>query len=505
MPSFEFTSPEGKKYSVAGPEGATKEQAWGILQKQLTPAALGAKDVPGGGTSDKLAPVAREPSAWERVKGVPEAAVALGQGALAGLAARATALVDPAAGLKVHEALSPNVSPGAQANLDTLGKVAEKTGIDKMAGLGPMAMPGGLATNLAKPAARQVGRSVEADALKAIPGKLADVVTPRPPAELAALAKKAEAMGIELRPDMLSSNKFARMVGEALEQVPLSGSKADQRQMAFNSALTKIIGGDTRAKRLTPDVFDGAMTKSGEKIGQISSETPIRVDADMRNAFNNMVQEAAKFETADVAKIVSNYVQEMDGVAVNGVIPGETFRKLNSKIGRQIRATNNGDLKNALYEVQERMHDALEKNIASPERLAELKEARFQYAMGKVIEPLVAKAKGGDISPQALMGAVTSDGAKKTMMARGRGGDIGDLARIGQAFLKEPASSGTAERGLAYGGILGGGALAAPTTTAGIVAAANAYNRLGPKLTKRAINVRDVDPQAQAPWNIGQP
>lgn len=35
MPTFEFTSPEGVKYSVEGPEGATQEQAFAILQQQL--------------------------------------------------------------------------------------------------------------------------------------------------------------------------------------------------------------------------------------------------------------------------------------------------------------------------------------------------------------------------------------------------------------------------------------------------------------------------------------
>ena len=40
MPSFTFTSPEGKKYTVNGPEGSTKEQAFEMLQKQLgTPKA----------------------------------------------------------------------------------------------------------------------------------------------------------------------------------------------------------------------------------------------------------------------------------------------------------------------------------------------------------------------------------------------------------------------------------------------------------------------------------
>jgi len=35
MPSFEFTSPEGKKYRVGAPEGATQAQAFAMLQKQL--------------------------------------------------------------------------------------------------------------------------------------------------------------------------------------------------------------------------------------------------------------------------------------------------------------------------------------------------------------------------------------------------------------------------------------------------------------------------------------
>ena len=35
MPSFTFSSPEGKQYTVNGPEGATAEQAFGMLQQQL--------------------------------------------------------------------------------------------------------------------------------------------------------------------------------------------------------------------------------------------------------------------------------------------------------------------------------------------------------------------------------------------------------------------------------------------------------------------------------------
>jgi len=36
MPDFEFTNPEGKRFTVTGPQGATPEQAWAVLQQHLT-------------------------------------------------------------------------------------------------------------------------------------------------------------------------------------------------------------------------------------------------------------------------------------------------------------------------------------------------------------------------------------------------------------------------------------------------------------------------------------
>lgn len=54
-------------------------------------------------------------------------------------------------------------------------------------------------------------------------------------------------------------------------------------------------------------------------------------------------------------------------------------------------------------------------------------------------------AKDGEVAPGKLMGAVTSNKAGKRAMARGRGGDLGQLAMIGQR-MKSPATSGTGER-----------------------------------------------------------
>lgn len=108
MPVFEFTSPEGKVYEVEGPEGATKEQAWGILRQQIQmsaqPAAkqqipqqapqipqqvqsqMAPQDIP---TEENLAPQApietpKEPSLGQHIAGAGEAGLSALTGATGG-------------------------------------------------------------------------------------------------------------------------------------------------------------------------------------------------------------------------------------------------------------------------------------------------------------------------------------------------------------------------------------------------------------------------------------
>jgi hypothetical protein len=384
------------------------------------------------------------------------------------------------AGGKVKEALTYQPGEKGQEYLSDIGAAARKIGLDKFAGLGPVFAPEMAALG---PAATKAAGAKVGEAALAAGDKVKTALTPTIEPNTLKMAQRATELGIPLRPDMLTSNKYARMVGEAMEHVPLSGSKAEQRQEAFNRAIGATIGADANAAKLTPDVFDAALNRSGGKIGEISNRTPVPLTTEFNKALDSHLVNAASFETDDVAKVVNSYVRELRSKAENGVVSGEAFRKLNSKIGAQARSTTNGDLRNALGELQSDMHDALASQL-SGEDLAALTEARRQYATGMRIAPLVAKSPNGNISPAGLMQAVTGDAAGKRAMARGRGGDIGEIAKIGQLFLKEPASSGTAERTVALG-LLGGGATVEPVTAAGILTGANLYNRTGAALTRQ--------------------
>lgn len=95
MPTFEFTSPEGVKYSVEGPEGATKEQAFAVLQQQLSapnkevdPSVprvdVTGHYVPAPQSAPPAAPA--DPSLVDRIIGGGETALALASGMTTGVA-----------------------------------------------------------------------------------------------------------------------------------------------------------------------------------------------------------------------------------------------------------------------------------------------------------------------------------------------------------------------------------------------------------------------------------
>jgi hypothetical protein len=114
-----------------------------------------------------------------------------------------------------------------------------------------------------------------------------------------------------------------------------------------------------------------------------------------------------------------------------------------------------------------------------PEKRALLNEARGQYRNLKTLEPLIAKSQDGFINPSLLQGAVTNTKKAKTNQVRGRNGDLGELAKVGQLIKDNVPNSGTASRLSGYAGFgLGAGAVVNPFMAAAPIVAAKSYNTL---------------------------
>lgn len=532
MPTFTFTSPDGKNYDVQGPDGATKEQAFSILQQRLgsTPGAAPAASTGAVAPLDRLPPDVspgnikpqHADTIAERLLDLGKSSVGRGEAALSAVSSIPASIAGQlygigktltggkfgtqqgvqegeAAGVKLANQLTYH--PRTQAGRDTLESVGNAMDASRLAGMpveGPMLaripdVPraalatgegiSGATRGATQGAARATGRAVAS----ALPD-----VDP----QTLQLARQAHSMGFRLTPDMVYGNKYARGAGELAQDNPLVGKTVrEQNQQVFNSHLVNAIGGE--GDKLTRKVFADAMERSGNTIGSIAEKYPLPVD----QSFTSKLRANGANQLPEVRGVVDKYVDQIDKAAgkpetlVGGgrtaaprELPGPVFRRINTALSKQIRETTNGDLRGALRGLQD---DLLEERsrYMSQSDLDAYNEARRQYAIGSSLEPLVAKSPTGNISPAALLGVVTKNAAGKSAMARGAAGQMGTLADIGQRFLKEQPSSGTAERGLLQNLMTHPvGSLAAGGTAALTAPFARAYNQYGPNVTQMLLD-----------------
>lgn len=306
------------------------------------------------------------------------------------------------------------------------------------------------------------------------------------------LAQRAHQMGFRLTPEQVVGGKYSKIAGEGLASVPLSGSNAEFNKNVFLRNLSEQAG--IEGGKPTRKAFGEAKNNWGRQIGDLNKKYDIPIGRpEVRALRSNGVG-----QLPDVASVVNYYSGLVEKSTKEGVLPGSTFRKINTRLNKQIAETSNGDLKHALGNLQEDLLDMQHEQMSPGDREA-LQTARRHYAVLKTIEPLAAKSPTGDIAPSALLGALTSTKAGKSRVAQGAAGDLGSLADIGSRFLKEPKSSGTAERRLIQGippalasaagagAGVAGGASALPAILGGVGAtygAANLYNRAGPAITR---------------------
>lgn len=205
-------------------------------------------------------------------------------------------------------------------------------------------------------------------------------------------------------------------------------------------------------------------------------------------------QDAETNLTREHAGIVRNNINKLLGnVSSNGTISGEKLGSLRSSISSTLRNTRN-DASAYLGRLRDEIMDMA--GQATPV----LKQANAQYKALKTIEPLAIKAteSGGNISPALLQARVAQSFRD---YSSGGGGKLGDLARIGQRFIKETIpNSGTARRLAAYkalyeipgvlAGAAAGGTPGAAVGALGTIGAARGFNTLNTAqgLVKRAVS-----------------
>lgn len=427
---------------------------------------IGVPETPAENWSDRLA--------GALTRGAAGAAGGAGlAGTLKGLQG-ATALA-PAAqstGRAVVSGLAAN--PAAQVAAGATGSAAAEG--TKEAGYGPgWQLLAGLAGGLAPSGLAATGSALTGGAKRLLGS--ADEAT-------MALGQKATDAGIPLSASQVSTSKVAKVLDSVTGQVPFSGKVTfqDAQQQAFNRAVGKTIGID--APTITNEAFAKARKAIGDTFNDLTQRNNLALTPTVTSDLKAVADSAKGFAEPGTQNAIEALINRVVDQSQNGLLPGKAYQSIDSQLGKM--AANGGEKASYLGDLREVLRNAMDRSIR-PEDQAAWMQARQQWRDMKTIEPLVAKegATSGNISPAALMGRVTSNGAGKITMAQGSRGDLGDLASVGQRFLKQTIpDSGTAQRlavinSLKTGGALltGAGGIAAPAATAATLAGVGGISR----------------------------
>jgi hypothetical protein len=272
----------------------------------------------------------------------------------------------------------------------------------------------------------------------------------------------AKERGIQLTPAQLSDSRFLKFAQSMLRSVPFTGAQGRYAAQVgdFNKALTKTIGED--APVVTSEVYNAAKQRQSQIFNDLTARNAMKVDDQLVRSLKN-IADSSKVGGAAITEQVEAAIDALYAQATTGkagvVVPGEAYQAFDAQLNQIIK--QGGPPSHFIGNVQSAVRRAMDKSI-SKEDAAAWRSLRTEYGNRKALAPLVAKASDGPISPPQLMGAVTNSRGSKEAMASGTRGELGELAKIGQR-MKEPPSSGTAERG-AVTALLGTGAYLDPVT-----------------------------------------
>ena len=299
--------------------------------------------------------------------------------------------------------------------------------------------------------------------------------------EVANLYRKAMKLGIPVNAAQLSDSKFVKVLASAVDSMPFTGSTAmrQKQQEQFNRAVSRTFGEDS--PKITREVYDAARERMGKEFEKLSNRSEFQVTPEVMTKVNDLLSRTQNYTTPDTERIVTNIAKNFRSrLDVNTMtVPGSVYQDTDTLISRLLKTPQ--ESAPWIGELRDILREGMDKSIRPQDRAA-WNNVRKQYKNLKAVRDIIAKdGADGNISPALLMGRLNATQAGKETMARGKRGDLGDIAQVGKQFLIDKIpNSGTAQRALALS-VLGGGGLAAgadPQTVAGLMVAGATSGRL---------------------------
>lgn len=488
MPTFDITSPDGKQYTVEGPDAqgamAALQKHVGTAAKTEAPEAIstaadvaksggigavkGAIGLVGGGGDLRDAAAAGLDAVGSKV-GFDTAPIKSAISKVAGYTPLAALNYAPTS----HDIQSKieGVTGEFYKPKTTAGEYAQTAGEFLPAALGGEGSLLARGARVLLPAAAsetagQLTKGTEAEPYARVGGALLSpgvgsaarrVVTPiQTTPERAALANALRGEGVELTAGQATGSKPLQWMESTLGDLPGSGGRAAETQTRqaeqFTAAALRRAG--ETADRATPQVIDGAFNRIGHDFDQLAARNNLHMDRQFATDLTDHVREYNSLVSPSLrAPVVENIVNDLAHSAGQngGVISGEVYQATRSRLDRLARTSAaDPQLSEALRGLRTSLDDAMERTISTtnPADLGAWRNARNEYRNMLVVEKASTGAGSataeGLISPSQLRNATVNTHGRRNY-ARGNG-DFAELSRAGEAIMKPLPNSGTAPR-----------------------------------------------------------
>lgn len=538
MPTFIFTSPDGQKIKVSGPEGSTQEEAFQIAQNQgvsretkpppdtdipeigRTEAlgrgfAYGAlqqpRDVVAAGYANLFGDIpfkeglqqAKESSLEGRQGEAKEQRPGYFTGGQIGGNIAITAL--PAS----YAAGAVGAAAPALASVPVVGNALAKTAQGVAAGKGLLGIPlrgaieGGISTGITE--GDVVPGALGGAAGAALIGGAGKLVKPIADESISAARKGYTSLlqkaGIDdLTPGQLTGNKNLELVESVIGNLPFTANtarkKTEGQLRKFTRAILKEAG--VEGDDISPENLDIAKQGFQRAYKELTAGKNIPID---NVALENIAEiEAKQLEKlpTNVKPIIESYIKDIKTAGES--ITGEAYQQARSQLGQQAKSLRNSDPFTAgvLKKIQRTLDDAAERSLPEEAKGA-FRELNKKYGNYKIIEKAAKR-----VSEDSLEGVLSPSSVLNVAKERG-GGPVLDISRAGRSVLADNIpNSGTAQRqfiqALLTGGVGGSVAYGATQDPEAALLAASGLVA-GPKIAQYLLNT----PAAQKYLTEGAP
>lgn len=507
MPIYTLQGPDGKKYKIEGPEGATADQLASVIKPRARIEPMNVDPTDGMSTGQKFfAGVGK--AMFDTARGVgqllPESLGGVSRDDVADARQRDSALMKTGAGtagniigniaVTAPTAFIPGVNTARGAALlgTTMGALQPSTSIEETAFntlLGGAAGYGGQKvgqmigrtlggnTNADLAALQSAGKATSSATANGVPqatakGKIGysfgsvdttDVGGLTNAQQLA--AERGKQLGFKLSPGQAGGSKSLQQLEAKLESQPMTSGPfnalKEGNQRALNKVAARSIGID--ADNLGSDVLGAAQDRISRVYNIVASDTPRKIDADgFINGLKSVDDEFSGLlykPTGDAMSVVDNpLVKRLYDLAANGEASGKQLQDLASKLGKtaadnMTSANGNRQLGMALFKAKDLADDLLEQGLTG--RTKDLfSQARNNYRNLMLLTSRqgVVNPSSGNVSGGALASALQGKDKRGFLFGK-NGSDLYDAARFAQAFKPVVGDSGTATRSTLPSGV----------------------------------------------------